>query len=121
MDKLNIASIAKGALVEQAEGEIQRVLDNIADPNTDSKKARKVTITLTFKPANREAASVDIQTKSSIVPYNAVTTQIYMGVGNDGKVVAAEYEKGTIPGQEKIVDTETGEIVRDKVVNMKGR
>jgi hypothetical protein len=122
MDRINIANLAKGALVEQAESEIQRVLDNIADPNTDPKKARKVQITLTFKPMDRDAASIEIQTKSSIIPYNAVTTQVFIGKDNNGNVMAAEYQKGTIPGQASlIVDTETGEIVKEagkKILNI---
>lgn len=124
MDKLNIANFAKGALVEQADEEIQRVLDNISDLNTDPKKARKVQITLTFKPIDRESAAVSVETKSSIAPYSPVTSQIFIGRDNDGKVAAAEYQKGTIPGQTSIVDGETGEIIKDegkgskKVVNI---
>ena len=114
MDKLNIANFAKGALVEQADDEIQKVLDNILDPNTDSKKARKVQITLTFKPINREAASVSVETKSSIAPFNPVTSQIFIGRDNEGKVAAAEYVKGTIPGQLDLIDKETVEILKDE-------
>ena len=122
MDKFNIANLAKGALIEQAEGEIQKVIDNIADPNTDCKKARKVTITLTFKPIDesRELATIDIQTKSSVVPYDSVRTNICLGKDNEGNVIAEEYTKGTIAGQTAIdIDYDTGEILNEsKVVKM---
>jgi hypothetical protein len=113
MEKLNIANIAEGALIEQADGEIQRVLENIADPNTDGKKARKVTITLTFKPSNRQAAEIEFQTKSSIVPYNAVSTRVYLDKDSTGNVIAAEFKRGVVPGQTEIkqVDADTGELL----------
>ena len=116
---INIAEIARGALIEQTDDEVKKVVANILDLNTDLKKARKVQITITFKPTDRESCNLEIQTKSTLVPPNAVGTQIYMGKDNAGNVVAAEYVKGTIPGQESI-DYETGEILEDKkVVNMK--
>jgi hypothetical protein len=49
LERLNIANLARGALLERADVEIKRALENIADKNTDYKKARKVTLTLEFK------------------------------------------------------------------------
>lgn len=113
MDKLNILNIAKGALVEQADVEIQRILENIADPNTEIKKPRKLTITMTFKPMDREATAINVVTKSSCVPYNAVSTQVFIGRNNEGTVVAEEFVKGQIQGQMKVIDTDTGEVISD--------
>lgn len=112
MDKFNIANIARGALIEQASVEIDKILENIADPNTDLKKARKLTITLTFKPTDRDASNIEIQTKSSVIPYNAVATQIYLGKDNNGKVVAEEFLKGQMKGQ-MLIDTNTGEVLNE--------
>lgn len=116
MDKLNIANIARGALLERADVEIDTVLKNILDKNTDYRKARKVTLELSFKPTDetRENVFVDLKAKSSVQPYNPVTTQIFVGKDDDGQVVAEEYirNKDVVPGQTGIqVDTETGEIV----------
>lgn len=116
MDKLNIANIARGALLERADVEIDKVLQNIVDKNTDFKKSRKVTLELEFKATDetREAVAVALKAKSSVQPYNPVITQIFVGKDSEGQVVAEEYirNKGVIPGQTGIqVDTETGEIV----------
>lgn len=116
IDKLNIANIARGALLERADVEIDTVLKNILDKNTDYRKARKVTLELSFKPTDetRENVFVDLKAKSSVQPYNPVTTQIFVGKDDDGQVVAEEYirNKDVVPGQTGIqVDTETGEIV----------
>jgi hypothetical protein len=113
MDGLNILNIAKGALVEQADVEIQRILENISDPNTDIKKVRKLTITMSFKPMDRDAAAIEVVTKSSCVPYNAVATQVFIGRNDDGQVVAEEFIKGQVKGQLKVIDDDTGEVISD--------
>lgn len=115
MEKLNIANIAKGALLERADVEIKRVLENIADHNTDYKKARKITLTLDFRALDesREAIKVDLQAKSSIAPYNAVTTQLYVDRDQHGEIVAQEFVKGQMKGQVTI-DVDTGEILAEE-------
>ncbi len=116
MDKLNIANIARGSLLERADIEIDTVLRNIMDKNTDYKKARKVTLELEFKAMDetRENVAVSLKAKSSVQPYNPVITQIFVGQDGAGQVVAEEYirNKDVMPGQTALqVDTETGEIV----------
>jgi len=114
MDKLNIASVAKGALMERADVEIENVLKNILDKNTDWKKARKVTLELEFKSMDdtRESVQLGLKAKSSVSPYTPVLTQLFLGKDNNGQVIAEEYAKHTIPGQTAIqVDKETGEIL----------
>jgi hypothetical protein len=122
--KLNIANIAKGSLLERADIEIENVLRNILDKNTDWKKARKVTLELEFKATNdhREDVFVSLKAKSSISPYNPVMTQIYVGKDDDGQVTASEYTKNKeFPGQQPIVDKETGEILNEVNTGTNGR
>ena len=122
MERLNIANLAKGALLERADVEIKRALENITDKNTDWKKSRKVTLTLDFKSLDedRESIRVDLQAKSSIAPYNAVSTQIYIDKDENGEVVAQEFTKGQMKNQ-IVIDTDTGEILsEEKQPNGKG-
>ena len=116
MNKLNIANIAKGALLERADGEIESVLKNIVDRNTDWKKARKVTIELIFEAKDEERDTIDIgiKTKCALAPYRPVVTQVYVDKDADNGVVAVEYQKGTLPGQTTIVDSETGEVLNEQ-------
>lgn len=119
----NIAELARGALNERADIEVARVLNNIYDKNTPWKKARKVTLTLEFKAndESRESVSLNIEAKSSIAPYNSVTTQIYLGKDSSGNIVAEEYTRGTMPGQVSI-DSGSGGISNPagaKVVDFK--
>jgi hypothetical protein len=123
MEKLNIANIARGALLERADVEIQRALENIADKNTDWKKSRKVTLTLDFQAMDdsREAISVDLQAKSSIAPYSAVSTQIYIDTDDSGEIVAQEFTRGQMKNQ-VVIDVESGEIISgEKPTSNKGQ
>lgn len=119
MDKIKIASLARGALEERAAEELQKVLENIADPNTDWKKVRKVTIELALKPMDeeRDRIALAIKTKSSVQPYKPISTQLFMGIDGRGNVIAEEYSKGAIPGQVEI-DTDTGGFRESKILNL---
>ncbi|MRB19240.1 replication terminator protein, partial [Bacillus thuringiensis] len=43
---IDLNSFADGALFERVNIELKKVLENIADPNTDPKKVRKINITI---------------------------------------------------------------------------
>jgi hypothetical protein len=105
----NLAELAKGALLERFNMELTKILQNIADPNTEPKKARKIQITLTLKPnERRNVASVSVQAKSTLVPTKPIETEIVIDRDNEGKVVASEFYGG-IPGQVNIDDYEEDE------------
>lgn len=107
----NLEEFAGGALSEKVNMELQKVLDNIQDPNTDANKVRTLELKLKFSPnSNRDSASVEIEAKTKLVPSIGVQTTIGIGKDGKGKVRAAEY-KNQIPGQVEIkVDDETGDV-----------
>lgn len=45
--KLDLSQIGDGGLQEKVDKELERVIANILDPNTETKTARKLAITLT--------------------------------------------------------------------------
>ena len=52
---------------------------NILDPNTSAKAARKLNITLTFKPGDdRQTIVVECVAKSTLASTNAITTMLYV-------------------------------------------
>lgn len=94
---MNLAELAGGAVAERFDLEMQKVLDNIMDPNTDSKKARKISLTLTFKTdENRDVAIVGIDAKTSLAPALIPSTKILMDRDGAGKVVGAELIQTTL-------------------------
>lgn len=50
MANIKLDDLQGGVLAEQVNHELQRVFDNIKDPNVDEGKTRQITITLKFKP-----------------------------------------------------------------------
>ncbi|UYL94166.1 hypothetical protein PK52_gp51 [Geobacillus phage vB_GthS_PK5.2] len=109
---IDLNSFADGAVAERFNQELQKVLENIADPNTDPKKPRKVTLTVTLKAdEKRDLAMVSVTAKSTLVPATPIETKLVMDYDSNGRVTGAELKSG-IKGQTYI--DEDGEIRDDK-------
>ena len=128
MKHIDIEELAGGALSVQLNKAIEEVTENIQDPNTDAEKARRVTITIEFKPSKaRDYASTKISMKTALAPVASINTDMVMGRNLEtGECEAYEYGN-TIPGQMlmrvrdqsgelDVVDTSTGEIVKNNNV-----
>ncbi len=111
---INLEKFAGGALAEKFNMGLQEVLENIADPNTDPTKLRKLTLELKFKSdEDRELSMVDIIVKTKLEPNMPVATKLIIDRDGQGGIVASEY-KNQIKGQQHMkVDEETGEILDD--------
>lgn len=97
---IDLSSIAGGGLQEKFDLEVDKVFENIHDPNTKATAKRKVTITIELTPdENREVVSVTSNVKSVVAPLTDVGTTILTGKNLDtGKVEAREL-KSSVPGQ----------------------
>lgn len=94
-NEIRLAELADGAVTERFGIELQKVLANIADPNTDAKKKRSVSITLTLQgDDNRDVVLVDIATKVTLAPAKSVGTKFVIDKDRDGRVVGAELKSG---------------------------
>lgn len=61
----SILEMGRGAIMERADYEMRAMIRNILDPNTSAKAARKLNITLTFKPGDdRQTIVVECVAKS---------------------------------------------------------
>jgi hypothetical protein len=75
--RASILEMAKGAINERVDYEMGRVIQNILDPNTDSKKPRKITIELTFTPASdRSFIQVIATAKSKLESTTSIQTSL---------------------------------------------
>lgn len=94
----SILEMARGAIMEQVDREVERVVNNILDPNTDPKKKRSLTLTFEFSPsADRTQVGLKAVAKSKLEPNNAIQTALSIGTMG-GQVVAMEMIP-QIPGQ----------------------
>ncbi|PKL00043.1 MAG: hypothetical protein CVV56_07975 [Tenericutes bacterium HGW-Tenericutes-1] len=109
---LDIKALARGALEEKFDIEVDKVINNIMDPNTSFKQKRKVTITLEFTPKDEQRDFVDVlvNATSIVAPYGPIKTAIIIGKEN-GEYAAEEINRGQIPGQTSLEDN-------DKVIQM---
>lgn len=90
MKGVTLDTIGGGALGELFGAELARVLANIADPNTDEKAKRTISITVSFKPnGQRDSAAVELTCASKLAGIQKVATQVFMGRQN-GRLVAVE-------------------------------
>jgi hypothetical protein len=107
----SIESLADGAIAEQINSSIEKVLENISDPNTPYKTKRKLNIVLVFDAdESREMSEVGVTIKPVLAPATATKTRIIIDRDNKGKIVGAEYKR-QIAGQVEV--DENGEILDD--------
>lgn len=100
MQHIDMETFANGALSEQFNRELETVTRNICDPNTDAKKPRKITLTITFKPNDqRDFNTAAVEARSTLAPTLGVVTAFNMGKDiRTGDVYAVEIGN-QLPGQ----------------------
>lgn len=91
-EKLQLAAIgAKEAAVRQVDYALQKVLENIADPNTDVDAKRSVTLKIEFKPAkDRRSAEVTSKVTQSLAGDTPVVDHVLISRTGEGIVPMAE-------------------------------
>jgi hypothetical protein len=87
---VTLGTLAHGAGEELFSEELQKVLKNIADPNTDAKSAREITLKVRFTPNDdRTMGDTIVTCASKLAPFRKVHTVVYLG-RRDGAFVAVE-------------------------------
>ena len=101
MGNTTFLELARGAMLERFDYELNRVIDNIVDPNTPATKPRKIQMTITFTPDNeRKHISHDVVVKSTIQPTNPISGSTAL-IERDGQTSLVELT-AQIPGQADI-------------------
>lgn len=129
MRHFNLETFAGGELSRQINRDIEAVMRNVVDPNTDVKAKRKITVTIEFKPnKQRNFITTNVNSKPTLAPALGAVTAL--GVQQDltsGAIDVAEIgskmPEATVKVEGKTVDTETGEIMEkgSKVVDLRKR
>ena len=136
MKHFNLEEFAGGKLSVQLNKALEKVTENIQDPNTDAQKVRKITVSISLRPNDeRNFVSTTVETKLSLAPELGATTALSMGRDlRTGEVEAVEIFN-QIPGQmniddvidqeedetPKAFDPDTGEIYEpsNKVIDLR--
>lgn len=97
----SILEMAQGAIMEQVNVEVSKIVDNILDLNTDPKKKRTLSLTVDFIPTqDRSQVAINATAKSKLLPNNAVQTTIYVGADSKTGEIQAVEMVPQIPGQQ---------------------
>lgn len=89
-NQITLANLGGGAAVEKFEDELNKVIENILDPNTDPGAKRSIRLDVTIKPtSDRKFGQVDIVAAAKLAPAIAFETQAFFG-RVQGELVAYE-------------------------------
>lgn len=109
MNKFLLEDFAGGAVAERIRCAIQEVYENIANPNMEAEKARKLTIELTFKPDKNDRTDVDVTAivKTSLQPQKAIMSRMIVESDGRGNVQGNEWRREAMKGQMELAPEET--------------
>lgn len=136
MKHINLEQFAGGKLSVQLNKALEKITENVQDPNTDAQKVRKINVSISFRPNDeRNFVATTVETKLSLAPELGATTALSMGRDlRTGEVEAVEIFN-QIPDQmnvddvidqeedetPKAFDPDTGEIYEpsNKVIDLR--
>lgn len=136
--EISLHDVAGGALQEKVNQAFEQVMKNMQDPNTPWKNKRKINLTLTFiQNEDRTDCTCDISVDTKLAAVKPVSTKFCTEKDvSTGEIFAQEYgpsirgqmsfkdveqntEDKTVEVDGNIVDTETGEVVKDSVIDLR--
>ena len=92
-------ALMDGALTERFNYEMERVLLNVFDPNTNPRAKRQIQIVIDIAPnERRDAAEFKVDVKSKLAPPVAVAQTVMLNMDDEGVVTATEFTS-QVPGQ----------------------
>lgn len=104
---VELDNIGRGAALVLFQAELKKVLDNIADLNTNPRAKRKVTLEVVIEPTDdRAMGQVVIDCKSKLAPRRGESTAVYFATV-EGRRAAVEAN----PTQGKLFDKKDGTVV----------
>lgn len=136
MKHINLEQFAGGKLSVQLNKALEKITENVQDPNTDAQKVRKINVSISFRPNDeRNFVATTVETKLSLAPELGATTALSMGRDlRTGEVeaveifnqIAGQMNVDDVIDQEedetpKAFDPDTGEIYEpsSKVINLR--
>ena len=82
--KKQILEMARGALMERANYELERIVENILDPNTPAAKKRKLTVTLELLPdEDRRMIQISATAKSALMATTPIQAAFWLSTDDN--------------------------------------
>jgi len=109
---VDVNTLAGGALLERLNIELQRLAENIADPNTKADAVRAVIVEIKVKPdETRTVAVSEISVKSKLAPPRGIPTKFIVDRDKNGKAVIAELKSGV---KDQLMIDDDGDLADDR-------
>lgn len=87
----DLSRLMGGAVQERWEDALGRMTRNILDPNTEPRRARKITMVLTIKPTeSRDGGEMSFDVKESFAPPTPVKQSVFFDQTDDGTIYAMQ-------------------------------
>lgn len=97
--KKSFLEIAKGAMLERFDYELEKIIENIMDINTPASKPRQINLVLTMKPdAERKTIGYEVVVKSKTQPTNPISGAVATMADHNGVLTLVEMVP-QVPGQ----------------------
>lgn len=89
---VNLANLCQGGALELFQRELERVLENIADPNTPPGAQRLIQLQVKLKPADdRQKCRVIVESAVKLASPQGQMTELFLGK-KGGRYLAVEYD-----------------------------
>lgn len=113
---IKLDELQNGELMAQINYELEKIFNNIKDPNADLRATRSLTISLKFKPVDEDLVKMIPNLKTTIAPIETSDTTLLVDKDiKTGKIVASEYNK-QVRGQMHMKDLDNEDSKEDKKV-----
>ncbi|KEQ25552.1 hypothetical protein [Paenibacillus tyrfis] len=107
---ISIDQLAGGGASERIQRELNKIAENVLDPNTKPDAVRKLTIEVSIKPNEaRQLGDAEITVKSSLAPAKGLPSAFVFDYDGKGNAVMKELKMGKDRDQTAFADN--GEIV----------
>lgn len=91
--QLTLETLEGGAVLEATDLAIQRVVDDLIDPDKLEDETRSVVITLRFQPTkNPRNPQVTASVQPKLAKYRPIAGQAYLSADADGQIVAHQVD-----------------------------
>lgn len=109
MADISVLEMARGAIIERANYEMTRIVNNILDPNTNPTKKRSLTITIDFFADNeRQLIRTSTTAKSKLEATNPIAGSLFVRADSSTGEYGVVEATPQLPGQRNLDGTEQG-------------
>ena len=103
----SLDDLMDGGVRERFKTELDKVWNNVYDPNTDPEKTREIILRVKITPnQQRDSANFRVDVTSKLAPMESLQQTVLLSLTGSGQIIATE-RTAQIPGQLDIDGNET--------------